>query len=311
MSETSHLRKLSEMPINCSSCKLCPAQGCSMRSRPFEGSLSRRSVIAGGAGVIALSALNGPVLAQTTESTAAESTAEVCVSLTPEMTEGPYYIDDLLLRDDITEGKAGVPLTLTINVIDAVSCESMADVAVDIWHCDALGDYSGISGQSGNDDTSGQTFLRGVQLTGQDGSATIRTIYPGWYVGRATHIHLKVHTGGTAEDGTYIGGTTAHTGQLFFDDATTDQIAQLEPYVQRIDVERTMNATDNILQGGGTDTSAFFVTLTPIDESDLSLGFTGTALLGIDPEAESTQGGSMQPGNGGPGSNDAPAPPGN
>lgn len=302
MTENVQLRKLGDMPLNCSSCGICPAKGCSMRSHEYDSSrvqFNRRTMVAGSAGFVALTTLGGAALAQDTSTSGTSSAVEACVTLTPEMTEGPYYIDDLLLRDDITEGREGVPLELTINVIDAVSCEPLADVAVDIWHCDALGDYSGIGGQMGNDDTTGQTWLRGVQLTGQDGAATISTIYPGWYVGRATHIHLKVHTGGTGEDGVYVGGTTAHTGQLFFDDDTTDTVAQLEPYVQRIDVERTMNATDSILQGGGTDTSAFFVTLTPNDDSNLSLGFTGTALLGIDPSATSTQNGSGNgPGNG-------------
>lgn len=279
-----------------------------MRSYEYDtkaASYNRRRFVAGSAGFVALSTLGGAAVAQEATTPEAGSAIEACVALTPEMTEGPYYVDDLLLRDDITEGREGVPLELTINVIDVVSCEPLADVAVDIWHCDALGDYSGIGGQMGNDDTTGQTWLRGVQLTGQDGAATINTIYPGWYVGRATHIHLKVHTGGTGDDGVYVGGTTAHTGQLFFDDEITDQVAQLEPYVQRIDVERTMNASDGILQGGGADTSAFFVTLTPIDENDLSLGFTGTALLGVDPS-----GTSMQTGDGGPAGNGMPGGPG-
>lgn len=279
MIEHSELRKLSDMPLTCTSCKSCAAQGCSLREHAFASAINRRTLVAGGAGVFALSSLGRTTLAQ--DASTADATAETCVTLTPEMTEGPYYIDDKLLRDDITEGRPGVPLELTISVIDATSCEPLADVAVDIWHCDALGDYSGISGQMGNDDTSGQTFLRGVQLTGQDGAAKIQTIYPGWYVGRATHIHMKVHTGGTAEDGTYIGGTTAHTGQLFFDDETTDQVAQLDPYVQRIDIARTMNVEDGILQRGGAENSSFWVELTPVDEADLTLGFTGKAVVGV------------------------------
>lgn len=318
MSEISPLRKLSDMPLTCSACKACAAQGCEMRSQEWDRTattFSRRTLVAGAAGTVAFSTLGGQVLAQDTVAGDAASTPEACVALTPEMTEGPYYIDDLLLRDDITEGRPGVPLELTVRVIDTVSCEHLPDAAVDIWHCDALGDYSGISGQMGNDDTSGQTWLRGVQLTDQNGAATITTIYPGWYVGRCTHIHIKVHTGGTAEDGTYIGGTTAHTGQLYFDDEITDQIAQLEPYVQRIDVARTRNDEDSILGGAGTNEAAFFITLTPKDENDLTQGFTGTALLGVDPSAVSTQtgngGGSLQPGNGGPGGrdgNDGPPP---
>lgn len=222
-----------------------------------------------------MTAIGGAVAAQ--ESTEV-STPEACVMLTSEQTEGPYYIDDLLLRDDITEGRPGVPLELTVFVIDIPTCQHVPDAAVDIWHCDALGDYSGF----GNQSQPGDTFMRGVQLTDQGGAATINTVYPGWYVGRATHIHIKVHTGGTADDGTYIGGATEHTGQLYFDDGVTDEVAALEPYSQRQDVRRTRNDEDGILSRAGLDDSSLFIKLTPLDENDLSKGFKGTALVGID-----------------------------
>lgn len=252
--------------------------------------------MSGAAGAVAIATLGSSVSAQTLEKTP-DSTAAACVSLTPELTEGPYYIDDMLLRDDITEGREGIPLDLSITVIDSVSCEPLADAAVDIWHCDALGDYSGISNQAGNDDTAGETWMRGIQLTGENGVANIQTIYPGWYVGRCTHIHLKVHQGGTAGDGTYIGGTTAHTGQLFFDDELTDSVAQLEPYSQRLDVARTRNEEDGVLNGQ-LDAPGFLITVEPVDASDLSLGFTGSVTIGVDPSAESSEGpGNPPPGN--------------
>lgn len=270
------------MPMNCESCRDCPAQSCPARSRTFDSTaptFTRRSLVAGAGGVLATSAFSGPALAQSAESI---STPEACIALTPEQTEGPYYIDDILLRDDITEGRPGVPLELKVFVIDIPTCQHIPDAAVDIWHCDALGDYSGF----GNQSQPGDTFMRGVQLTDQGGAATINTIYPGWYVGRATHIHIKVHTGGTAEDGTYIGGTTAHTGQLYFEDDITDQIANLEPYVQRLDVRRTRNDEDGILSRAGLDDSSLYVELTPVNEFDPSQGFTGTALVGIDASLE-------------------------
>lgn len=283
-----------------------------MRSESFNPGLltqSRRTFVAGSAGVIALTAIGGRALAQETTSDATATFA--CTTLTPELTEGPYYIDDMLLRDDITEGREGVPLELAISVIDATTCEPLTDAAVDIWHCDALGDYSGISGQMGNDDTSSETWLRGIQLTGQDGVATLTTIYPGWYVGRCTHIHMKVHVGGTTDDGTYVGGTTAHTGQLFIDDALNDAVAQLAPYNTRLDVYRTRNDEDSVL-GGGYGDPAFMMELTPNDPSDYVQGFKATVTVGIDPSYVSTeqgmndmgggnQGGPGNGGNGGPG----------
>lgn len=291
MSEIPTFKNLGEMPPTCISCKHCPAQGCDLRAHTYAPELaafSRRSFVAASAGSIALTTVGGTAFAQTADS-AATAAAATCVTLTPERTEGPYYIDDLLLRDDITEGKEGVQLDLAITVIDAESCEPLADVAVDIWHCDALGDYSGVGGQMGNDDTTGQTWMRGVQLTGEDGIASIRTIYPGWYVGRSTHIHLKVHVGGSAEDGTYLGGTTAHTGQLFFDDELTDQVAQLAPYNTRIDVARTLNSEDGVL-GGALTEPGFWLGIAAINANDLNSGFTGTVTLGIDSSAVSSEG---------------------
>lgn len=137
-------------------------------------------------------------------------------TLTPELTEGPFYLDLDLVRRDITEGRPGTPLELAITVVDADSCQPISDAAVDVWHCDAAGVYSGVERGSG-------TFLRGVQLTKADGEATFRTIYPGWYPGRAVHIHLKVH----------VGVSEAYTGQLFFDDAVTRAVYERSPYNER------------------------------------------------------------------------------
>ena len=81
------------------------------------------------------------------------------------------------------------------------------------------------------------TFLRGIQLTNADGVAEFATIYPGWYAGRALHIHLKVHAGGTASGDTYKGGHVSHTGQLFFPEDVTDEVATLQPYVNHSDVQ--------------------------------------------------------------------------
>ena len=131
----------------------------------------------------------------------------------------PYYLDLDKVRRDITEGKAGLRLDLRIKVVDASSCKRLEDVAVEIWHADAGGTYSGFS-QEG---TAGKTYLRGVQLTGGDGVAQFRTVYPGWYAGRAIHVHMKAHTGGRAAGRTYRGGRTVHTGS-----AVLPRVAQRE-----------------------------------------------------------------------------------
>ena len=188
----------------------------------------------------------------TTGTTAAGE--ELCV-LTPELTEGPYYLDLDLVRRDITEGRPGTPLDLRVNVVEADGCAPIEDAAVDVWHCDAGGVYSGVSGDDG-------TFLRGVQLTDADGVAEFRTIYPGWYTGRAVHIHVKVS----------LGGSETFTGQLFFDDATTAAAYSAEPYAAR-GAPDTPNAADGIFSEGGAST---VVAVTSEGE-----GYAGAVTLGV------------------------------
>jgi protocatechuate 3,4-dioxygenase beta subunit len=200
-----------------------------------------------------------------------QAEAASCV-LTPELTEGPYYLDLEKIRRNITEGHAGLRLDLRIKVVDSTTCKPIDSVAVDIWHADAAGVYSGVQGNSG-------TFLRGVQLTNSNGVATFRTIYPGWYQGRATHIHLKTHVGGRSSGSTYGGGHVAHTGQLFFPGRTTDRVAKLSPYNKRT-VTRTRNSQDNIYGQGGTK-----VSLKRRKAGILRAGFIATITVGIDPTA--------------------------
>jgi protocatechuate 3,4-dioxygenase beta subunit len=167
----------------------------------------------------------GTTATQGTTTTAAAAVPD-CV-LTPEVTEGPYYLDLNLMRSNITEGRSGLAFDLAVKVVDASSCDPIANAAVDVWHCDAAGEYSGTNG---ND----ETFMRGIQVTGADGVATFRTVFPGWYRGRAVHIHLKVHQG----DQTW-------TGQLFFDEATIDAVYATAPYSSRGPAE-TSNSADSI-----------------------------------------------------------------
>ena len=140
-----------------------------------------------------------------------------CV-LTPEMTEGPYYLAGEKLRRDITEGKPGARLDLALTVVDASTCRPIKGATVDIWHCDAGGVYSGFGAGASN-----RTFLRGLQKTDAHGVAHFKTVYPGWYPGRTVHIHVKVH----------VRGNVVHTGQLFFADATTDAVYRKAPYSKR------------------------------------------------------------------------------
>ena len=164
-----------------------------------------------------------------------ESGAVTCV-LAPEQTEGPYYLDDAQVRRNVTEGKAGVPLVLRLAVVSASTCKPVRGAAVEIWHCDAGGVYSGTSVQG----TEGDRFLRGVQKTDAKGLAIFRTIYPGWYRGRTVHIHVMVH----------VGGNVVHTGQLYFSDAVTDAVYKRSPYASRPNRD-PRNAGDSIYRNGG------------------------------------------------------------
>jgi protocatechuate 3,4-dioxygenase beta subunit len=190
------------------------------------------------------------------------------------MTIGPYFVDEQLNRSDIrTEPsdntvKEGVPLTLNIIVASVAnnSCTPIEGAQVDVWHCDAQGMYSGVSDQGS--DTTGQQFLRGYQLTGSNGAVMFQTIYPGWYSGRAVHIHFTIRT--QAADGQDY----QFTSQFFFDDALTDQVHALPPYASKGQRD-TRNSNDNIFIGGGEQ---LLLNL----KGDTTNGFTGTMNIGLD-----------------------------
>ena len=192
-------------------------------------------------------------------------------------------------------------------VADTTSCSPLANAAVDVWHCDAAGYYSGISGENPGgggtatgDENLDTTFLRGIQLTGDDGLAEFDTIYPGWYTGRAIHIHMKVHVDGTTDD-TYEGGHVSHTGQLFFDDAISDQVFATAAYADRPNDQRLRNDGDNIL-GDHADEPGFLLELKQINEDSIDDGFIGTITIGVDSTATPTgdTGGQGGPPQGGP-----------
>lgn len=145
---------------------------------------------------------------------AAAATPAACL-LTPAATEGPFYLDDALVRADIRDGRPGQPLRLRIRVVDAGhGCAPVPGALVSIWHCDAEGNYSGEG--PGNRQA---RFLRGVQPTSQDGVATFTSIYPGWYAPRAIHIHFKV----------LLGRAQALTSQLYFSDALSRDVLGSHP----------------------------------------------------------------------------------
>ncbi|WP_367322054.1 intradiol ring-cleavage dioxygenase [Streptomyces sp. HUAS ZL42] len=238
----------------------------------------------------------------------ATSTSSECMTLMTSVTEGPYYLDGALVRKDITEGKNGVPLALRLTVVDATDgCTPVPGAAVEIWHCDAWGYYSGYttanpggSAPAESEDGStadDSTYLRGYQIANANGVVKFETIFPGWYTPRTCHIHVKVHTGGEKEDGTYEGGKVNYTGQLFFDDAIAEEIFTLEPYSKHSGSYTTLD-NDMVYDGGGA--SSGLLTLEAVHKKDPSKGYKGFLTLGVDPDAENTGAGSGGGGGGTP-----------
>jgi protocatechuate 3,4-dioxygenase beta subunit len=178
-------------------------------------------------------------------STAAGSVAIPTCVVRPELTEGPYFVDERLNRADIRSDPAsgtveeGALLALTFNVsqVGNGSCVPLEGAWVDIWHCNALGIYSDVSDPGF--DTSGQQFLRGYQVTDANGAASFTTIYPGWYSGRTVHIHFKIRTDPEAAQ------AYEFTSQLFFDEALNDQAHSQEPYASK-GTRDTLNSRDGI-----------------------------------------------------------------
>jgi protocatechuate 3,4-dioxygenase beta subunit len=168
----------------------------------------------------------------------ATTTAVPSCVVKPALTEGPYFVDEKLDRSDIREDRKGTKLRLTFNVsrISGAACTALQSAQVDVWHCDAGGVYSDV----GQSNSIGKKFLRGYQLTDASGTAEFTTIFPGWYTGRAIHIHFKIRT-----------GLNEFTSQLFFGDSTIDAILATAPYKHR-GSPNTRNANDGIYASGGS-----------------------------------------------------------
>jgi protocatechuate 3,4-dioxygenase beta subunit len=164
----------------------------------------------------------------------------------PQQTEGPYFVDERLNRSDIRSDPASgelrpgtvLDLAFSVSRISGGACAPLGAAQVDVWHCDALGAYSDVQDPGAN--TVGRKFLRGYQATDAAGLARFTTIYPGWYQGRAVHIHFKIRTA----------QGQAFTSQIYFDEAVTDLVHAVDPYARR-GQRRLRNDGDGLYRHGG------------------------------------------------------------
>jgi protocatechuate 3,4-dioxygenase beta subunit len=170
-----------------------------------------------------------------------------------------------------------VPLELEITLINTRTCKPLRDAAVDIWSCNASGIYSDISAEG----TYGHNSLRGVQITDKHGQVNFRTIFPGHYAGRTTHIHLRVHNGFTVDGNTINGGHISHTGQMFPSQAVYTEVYALAPYNAETATIVT-HAEDRVwTTQDGAEALMKIVKL----GSRLNKGPKATVTLGVNPQA--------------------------
>ncbi|KAI1426550.1 Intradiol ring-cleavage dioxygenase [Xylaria sp. FL1777] len=235
---------------------------------------------------------------------------DTCV-LSPVVTEGPYvWPRSQTLRQDMSEGQAGVPLWMDIGVINVNTCEPLPNVLLNFWHCNSTGSYSSFTGLSPNtefvelldqlgidvDDfeigvtdlhTDSTTWLRGMWPTNAEGIMEMKTIFPGFYVGRAIHIHVQVFTDWTLHgNGTVSSGNIVSTGQLYFSEDLSAQIMALDPYTAHTQVNRTTNSVDSIYAGGTEDGYNPIFSIVPVDGENYENGMIGYITIGVDPTAD-------------------------
>ena len=233
---------------------------------PVGSVLSRRDAVrllavSGAAALAGCRTGNGSANAGSTASATTAQRASTalpsCVAK-PELTVGPYFVDRQLERTDIRVEPAtnaikdGAPLRLTFNVKQIANgqCTPLPGAMVDVWQCDADGSYSGVNDQTVGFNTEGQQFLRGYQVTDANGLARFVTIYPGWYRGRAVHIHFKVRTPADAVAANRTGSVYEFTSQLFFDESLTDRVHSQAPYAAKGQRDRR-NENDGIYRQAG------------------------------------------------------------
>jgi protocatechuate 3,4-dioxygenase beta subunit len=231
--------------------------------RAMLGALSAvgSAAIAGACGAQA-SPTTPPSTSSTTADTSGGTTTNGACAVIPSETEGPYPDRTGMIntpsfyRQDITEGKPGTPLTLVLTVVSVANgCAPVAGATIEVWHCDHQGGYS--------EYTATGTAMRGLQKTDANGRANFTTIYPGWYQGRATHIHLEV----------FVNGSSVKTTQMAFPDEVTAAVYAQGVYASR-GQNPTSTARDGIFADGFTNELATM-------SGSVASGYTASLEIGV------------------------------
>ncbi|KAH7332968.1 Intradiol ring-cleavage dioxygenase [Rhizoctonia solani] len=310
-------------------------------SRSFSGSAFPTGAASSASASPTITGFESTVIATTISTTSTSSVAtststadsptystiqnSTCVT-TPEVTEGPYYVNNELLRQDIREDQEGVNLVLDIGVMDVTTCTPLEQALVEIWHCNSTGHYSGFTaantggGGGGNGTAPGgnmtaptgtesmsamptggaggggstsmtdqESFLRGGYTTNSEGMVEFFTTYPGFYTGRTVHIHTMIHTNySVATNGSIIShaGNVRHIGQLFFDDELNEKILSQGVYANTTET-RTYNTEDNILDSENADGYNAYASTELIGETETD-GILAYITIGVDPTFETS-----------------------
>ena len=235
----------------------------------FNASVSRRTALRGLGKASLLGMAGFPACSSDPESSGAlispagadDTPAVVDCVLTPQQAEGPFYLKPTTIRQDITEGKEGIALGIDLTIVDATGCAPVAGAAVDIWHTDASGVYSGyVNGE----DARGETFMRGVQVSDEGGQVHFESVYPGWYPGRVPHVHIK----------SFFENQTSITSQLYFPDDVSRAVFALAPYDSRAGVFDLSESSDPVLRGASPDSL-------PMTLTGDQAGYTASHTIGI------------------------------
>ncbi|KAK2784571.1 hypothetical protein FQN53_008398 [Emmonsiellopsis sp. PD_33] len=212
--------------------------------------------------------------------------------LTTETVVGPLYVAGEFIRQNLTEDQVGVPLHLEIQFINVKTCKPASGLGVDTWGANATGVYSGIitggNGRGDKDPANAQrNFLRGVQITDDDGIVSFDTIFPGPYTNRPSHTHIMVHSNiSRLDNGSYTPGQISHVGQLFYEDRLRRDLAKLHPY-NTIRLPFVSNTADVFARGHSDNNYDPLVKYVYLGKN-LSDGILAWISVGIDPDADHT-----------------------